>query len=192
MTLGEKIKKVRNTFGLSQEQLGGMLNVSRQAITKWETDSGMPDITNLQQLSSLFELTIDYFLNNDLNLPLLVIRKELDKDKYENKLKSYDKILAEYFKSPWNVYTLIKSEKENKLETVFDILTGGVVYGSIKELSDLSVYCLAIKDDVKLLVNIKNWVLTIKELPSNINEKKFTIDNKSFRKGGLIKLDNIN
>ena len=44
MTLGMKLKQARMDAGLTQEQLAGKLMVSRQAITKWESDKGMPDV----------------------------------------------------------------------------------------------------------------------------------------------------
>lgn len=47
MTLGEKIRKARIESGLTQEQLSGKMMVSRQAITKWEADKGIPDVSNL-------------------------------------------------------------------------------------------------------------------------------------------------
>ena len=60
MNLGEKIKKIRKKFDLSQEQLAEIMNVSRQAITKWESNNGLPDTSNLQQLSKTFGITIVY------------------------------------------------------------------------------------------------------------------------------------
>ena len=48
MTLGQKLKDIRKRFGLSQESLAEIMNVSRQAITKWERDEGLPDVSNLQ------------------------------------------------------------------------------------------------------------------------------------------------
>ena len=188
MTLGQKLKEIRKRFGLSQESLAEIMNVSRQAITKWESDGGIPDITNLQELSKVFGVSIDYFVNQNLELPILTMRKEIYKEDYSSKLKSYDEVIGQYFSESWKVYSLTKSEKENKLEVALDILTGGLTYGTIKDLSDLSVYALAVKDNIKLLVNIKNWILTIKELPSDIDENKFTVDNKVFRKCALIKL----
>ena len=59
MTLGERLKKYRQRERLSQEQLAEMLNVSRQAITKWENDNGLPDIDNLIAISKLLEITLD-------------------------------------------------------------------------------------------------------------------------------------
>lgn len=85
MTLGEKLKEIRKRFGLSQEQLAEIMNVSRQAITKWENDGGIPDISNLQELSKVFDITVDYLLNDDNQLPVLSMTKELDKDKYNEK-----------------------------------------------------------------------------------------------------------
>ena len=45
MTLGQKLKEMRRKMGLSQESLGEIICVSRQAITKWENDTGIPDIS---------------------------------------------------------------------------------------------------------------------------------------------------
>ena len=56
MTLGEKIKNIRKRFGLSQEKLAEILNVSRQAITKWESDGGFPDTANLVEISKIHSL----------------------------------------------------------------------------------------------------------------------------------------
>ena len=86
--LGEKIKEMRKKFGLSQEELASIMNVSRQAITKWESDGGLPDISNLQELSKVFGITIDYLLDNNNDLPLMVMKKQINKEKYKNKISS--------------------------------------------------------------------------------------------------------
>ena len=59
MKLSEKIRTLRKNAGLTQEQLGEKINVSRQAITKWESGDGLPDIYNLVALSNLFSITLD-------------------------------------------------------------------------------------------------------------------------------------
>ena len=84
MTLGQKLRKIRSKFGLSQEQLAEVINVSRQAITKWENDGGLPDVSNLQEISEVFGVTVDYLLNDDSNLPALSMKKKLDRNKYKN------------------------------------------------------------------------------------------------------------
>lgn len=50
---------------MSQEQLAEKLGISRQAITKWETDAGIPDIENIMALSALFDISIDDLLSNE-------------------------------------------------------------------------------------------------------------------------------
>lgn len=67
MTLGERIKEFRHMEGLSQEGLAEKLNVSRQAITKWESDTGVPDIDNLIAISRLMEITLDELVLGEQN-----------------------------------------------------------------------------------------------------------------------------
>ena len=59
MTLGERIAYYRGKMGLSQGELAEKLGVSRQAVSKWETDAGLPDLDRLIALSGLFDITLD-------------------------------------------------------------------------------------------------------------------------------------
>jgi transcriptional regulator with XRE-family HTH domain len=65
MKLSEKIKALRKGAGLSQEEFGARLNVSRQAVTKWESGEGLPDIGNLLVLSRMFKVSIDDLLSEE-------------------------------------------------------------------------------------------------------------------------------
>ena len=65
MKLSEKIIGLRKSGGMSQEDLAEKLAVSRQAISRWESGTAMPDANNLLQLSKLFGVTTDYLLNDD-------------------------------------------------------------------------------------------------------------------------------
>ncbi len=65
MTLGQTIKYYRTKFNLSQSELGDQIGVSRQAVTKWETDTDMPDINNIKSLAKLFHISIDTLLSSD-------------------------------------------------------------------------------------------------------------------------------
>jgi len=67
MTLSKKLRQLRMDAHLSQEALASKLNVSRQAVTKWETDKGVPDLSNLIALSALFNITIDELVS-DINV----------------------------------------------------------------------------------------------------------------------------
>ncbi|MBO5453920.1 MAG: helix-turn-helix transcriptional regulator [Clostridia bacterium] len=59
MNFGERLKQIRANQGLSQEQLAEKIGVSRQAITKWETNRGLPDIENMIILAEIFKVTLD-------------------------------------------------------------------------------------------------------------------------------------
>ncbi len=65
MTVGEKIQKYRKKLGLSQEELGQKLLVSRQTISLWEKDQTVPTIDNLIRLSGLFDTSVDEILDTE-------------------------------------------------------------------------------------------------------------------------------
>ena len=65
MTFGEKIQKLRKEAGLSQEELSYQLGVSRQAISKWERDNGYPETEKIVRMSKIFNVTLDYLLNEE-------------------------------------------------------------------------------------------------------------------------------
>ena len=73
MTLGERIRGERKKRGLSQEEQADILNVSRQAITKWETDRGIPDIANLIRISEEFEISLDELIKGDNSVKRKII-----------------------------------------------------------------------------------------------------------------------
>ena len=84
MLFSEKLKLLRKESKLTQEELAEKLNVSRQAITKWESNEGIPDIENLKQISIMFDTTIDELIKEekDINIDLKknVYFEELDID----------------------------------------------------------------------------------------------------------------
>lgn len=65
MNLPDKIIKHRKSNGWSQEEFAEKLNVSRQAVSRWENGSALPDAQNILQISRLFDVTTDYLLNDD-------------------------------------------------------------------------------------------------------------------------------
>ncbi|MBQ8814564.1 MAG: helix-turn-helix transcriptional regulator [Lachnospiraceae bacterium] len=60
MTIGKRISRLRKEKRLSQEYLAEQLDVSRQAVSKWENDLSSPDTGNLIQLSSLLGVSVEY------------------------------------------------------------------------------------------------------------------------------------
>lgn len=65
MTLGEKIYSLRSNNKMSQGDLAEKLNVSRQSISKWETNQSVPELDKLIQLSDLFHISLDELVRGD-------------------------------------------------------------------------------------------------------------------------------
>lgn len=65
MKLNEKIILCRKKCGISQEALGDMIGVSRQAVSKWETGDALPEVTKLKALANVFGVTVDWLLDEE-------------------------------------------------------------------------------------------------------------------------------
>lgn len=65
MELNEKLKELRNSKGLTQEELAAALFVSRTAISKWESGRGYPSIDSLKEISSFFSITLDELVSGE-------------------------------------------------------------------------------------------------------------------------------
>ena len=65
MTLGEKLSSLRKKQGWSQEELSEKLDVSRQSVSKWESDLSVPDIDKIVKLSEIYSVSTDYLLKSD-------------------------------------------------------------------------------------------------------------------------------
>lgn len=109
MILSEKITELRKRNGLSQEQFGDKMGVSRQAVSKWEMAQTTPDINKLMAMSELFGVPVDFLLKDEYDLSFIdnkrpepIAAKKEDKtisleevQKYwEAKKKSAGKIVA--------------------------------------------------------------------------------------------------
>lgn len=80
MTVGEKLLDLRKKKSLSQEEVANILNVSRQTISKWETDQSTPDFDKIMPICNLYNISADELMSGE-------IRKE---EQYE-KTSTYDK-----------------------------------------------------------------------------------------------------
>ena len=62
MNMADRIQYLRKSKGISQEELADKVGVSRQAVSKWESEQSTPDVEKIILLSDLFEVTTDYLL----------------------------------------------------------------------------------------------------------------------------------
>ena len=75
MTLGENILKLRKKQGLSQEQLGYQIDVTRQTISNWESEDTAPNPEQLKRLSKVFDISVDELLDNEYKSKAILINK---------------------------------------------------------------------------------------------------------------------
>ena len=80
MKLNDKIYQLRKQSGMSQEEAADKLNISRQALSRWENGTAQPVANNIIEISKLFGVTTDYLLNDDYqsddNIPAVIAVKK--------------------------------------------------------------------------------------------------------------------
>lgn len=105
MTLGKRLKQVRVEKGFSQADVADFLNISRQSISRWETDKAYPDIDNLVELSKYYEVSIDELLTQTKDLQQEINQKteQMNKnmDEIEKKQKKLNQLLSEDSDESW-------------------------------------------------------------------------------------------
>ena len=137
MTIGEKIKNARMENGLTQEELASKMMVSRQAITKWEADKGIPDVSNLKLLAQLLNVSVDYLLDDGGKIDVNVIHEMIDLSKYGKaviKKKLTDKLMLEKYPDA-EIRTLLPEKKKDKVDKGLDFFVD--FFTPLCELSDL-------------------------------------------------------
>ncbi len=83
MTLGEKLQKLRREYPLTQEQLAEKLEVSRQAVSRWEADAAYPETEKLVRLARLYGCSLDYLLLEENDTPGTPPRQETEAPFYK-------------------------------------------------------------------------------------------------------------
>ena len=180
MNFAEKLKELRKQKGISQEQLAEKIHVSRQAITKWETGIGIPDIENLLAISSLFNESLDSLLSEEKSLiskheVLYESRTEYDVDspkKIDLKLGTAHEVIIEKTRDE-KIQVIAASNKLNYLaqqvkvkieesKRRMDVL--------VKHSSDLSD--IAAGENLFILVRIPEKFVADAELSSELENLK--------------------
>ena len=67
MDFSQKLRKLRKENGMSQEELANQLNVSRQAVSKWESGNGFPETDKILIIGNFFNVSLDHLLKNNGN-----------------------------------------------------------------------------------------------------------------------------
>ncbi len=96
LKIAEKLQAQRKAHGYSQEELADLLNVSRQAVSKWERGEASPDTDNLIALAKIYNITIDQLINSESEDEVVVEDKDegkaQEKDKNESEAENIEVI----------------------------------------------------------------------------------------------------
>lgn len=202
LTFGQKLRDARKKAGLTQEQLAEKLLVSRQAVTKWESDKGMPDVDNWKMLSTVLNVSIDYLLDNNEEFDLTSIREPIDlkssdghrslQGRWSKKAAKKDSVVAEKFKDS-EIHTLFAKQILTKAEKITDNVLGFVFdapFGIPQFLNDVKKidkqFYLVNYSDKQYLVVVTDEFIESRLLSERITTKKFVIGNMQFVDHGVI------
>ena len=116
MNMAYRIKYLRKRQGLSQEELADKIGVSRQAVSKWESEQSVPDLKNIIIMSDFFKTTTDYILKG--KEPVSVTNKKTFYPMYQG----FVLIFATLF-GIWS----FTANRFRTIESIFIVLAGAVI-----------------------------------------------------------------
>jgi DNA-binding protein len=127
MIFAKKLKQLRQQNDWSQEQLADRLNVTRQAVAKWERGAGFPDIDNMQALAKLFNTSVDELLDYTRAGLASAMREPLDLDAYPTDTKGYsasDLAVADKFADADHIESLNRHRRLTWWQQIIDFFVG--------------------------------------------------------------------
>ncbi len=180
MTLGEKIKEARKQAGLSQEQFAEKMNVSRSAVAKWETDKGVPDISNLKVMSKLLNVSIDRLLDDGESLDFGEMTEPVNLNDYEKTGKCRNRADAAClakFPDADLITLLIRTKKKTKGEAIVDFLVQPGIVQFLDYMNENPECYLVEKGGKQFIVKItKDFIKT------SVSTNTFVIGSYKYRK----------
>lgn len=204
ITLGEKIRSARKSAGLTQGQLAEKLFVSRQAVTKWESGKGMPDLENLRQLSGLLDISIDSLLDGGEGIDLTVTRVRIDledyaysrtiKGRWNKKAGQKDMAVRKMYPNA-EIHALLARQVPARGEKITDAIIGCLTsapFGVPEFLNGIKnagkeFYLVSQAGKQFLVIAADEWIES-RQLAQKITDRKFSIGNFLFVDCGIIRI----
>ena len=206
MTFGEKLKKARLEAGYTPEELASMLTISRAAVAKWESDRGMPDVSNLKALAEALNVSVDFLLDDGEPIDLSVTKKPIDLRKYGDqgklsrlkKLGIKERIIREEYPDRQIIRLTVTKIHNTKSETVADQVIGwtALLFGGIplfgtqemgKTINSLDEQYYLVNDDRKqFFVMLTDEFMVSRAMVNRIEGKKFRIEDQEFKVMGEV------
>lgn len=192
MNLAEKLKESRKKSGFTQAELAEKLCVSRQAVTKWESGKGIPDVENLRMISQILNVSIDFLLDEEGVMDQSLIREEIDWSQYPKgnlKKSKQDYVVCEKYPSAI-IFSLRTEKKLNKCQKILDEIIGFLTdapFGTVdmgvqmEHLFNKTFY-LVEQDDKQIFVTVTEDFIESRTLSKRVEGKKFEIGEYRFEK----------
>ncbi|MBR3613591.1 MAG: helix-turn-helix transcriptional regulator [Clostridia bacterium] len=155
MKFNEKLMKLRKEKGLSQEEFGNLLDVSRQSVSKWELGQAQPDVDKIKKICEFYNISFDYLLNDNID--------ENEKVKLEELSKNIEKISGR-----------VETKKSNKLIIIFQFILFIILF----------VYIMSCVFKAIVFFNIiaRNDINNIESYKYNVYSEKTQIYNETLNK----------
>lgn len=186
MTVGEKLLELRKKKGLSQEEVANILNVSRQTISKWETDSSTPDFDKIVPICELYKISANELLNLNPNEDNKTINNVLKKDTKNNSARNISISVALYIISVVFLIGLSTIGKPILGLCIFLIVvavaTGIIVYISIinkkpkRELTKNEIMVKHINEVISIMIVIIYFIVSFMTMAWHITWVLFLVN----------------
>ena len=183
-TFGEKLASLRKQANMTQNDLADKLMVSRQAITKWENDKGLPDIDNLVMISKIFNVTMEDLLEYKIETIEFKEGNTIETiDKDNSKIKVVDQFIKERFADADSISYLCREMKLNVWEEIIDFILPSMPSGVVRYARDGVMWFsyLVEKGEEQYLVLVHKDKLMTRKLEEKF-EKKIIVDGYKYSK----------
>ena len=188
MTLGEKIRLLRQRAGLSQSQLAQQLHVSRAAIAKWENDNGVPDVDNLKALADFFYTDMDTLYDDSKKVRILEKVEHVNFEDYaitDRCRNSYDAAVVAKFPDACRISPATLVFDFNMAERIVNTFTFGLlkcIWQITHWKAYTGIYYFVETEDQQYLVQFEESNMTTLPLSYRTNNiiHEFFVGNRKF------------
>lgn len=199
MPLAQRIQQCRKARGLSQAELAHLLFVSRQAVSKWESGRGYPDLDNLKSMAALFDVSVDYLLDEDTLPPTrTTLRHPIDVQNLQPYRPSgrllgnkKDAAVKQIF-SDAAIRPLIRLHVNTKIEEglewflAFCFNTPFLLFRIADSLNNREAYYLVEYKQRQLLARVTTDAVLSQEIFPAVTTRRFTIGQDRFHTMGYL------
>lgn len=196
--LHQRIKECRQRAGLTQSQLAEQMGVSRQAVTKWESGRGAPDIEHIRNLAKFFDVSVDFLIAEDSESSSqgIVLTKAIDLESLTPHKQSGKPLtsrsnaaILQVFPQATAIHPLSRTKKNTRTQSIIEWFNALVfdgpfnLFSTADALGDRAAYYLVTEPNRSLLARVTSTDVEAHELPEPVpTARSFTFNQQEFYK----------